>query len=165
MGLSLKMQIAYIGVYIVGAEAVMSCWDWLGSAGIHPSTQGLPRSRPRGVDRAPGPLDLLPGPCRPWRASARTCATPEGLDSIWGVWRCLEAVWRPWSTSEGLQTRFGVSRGVWRPCATPEGLQRAPDTSRRPPQVRSGSHKLAPVQVKVDGEAVRFRNLCPNASA
>ena len=90
MGLSLKMQIAYIGVYIVGAEAVMSCWDWLGSAGIHPSTQGLSRSRPRGVDRAPGPLDLLPGPCRPRRASARPCATPEASRLELGVWRCLE---------------------------------------------------------------------------
>ena len=132
----------------------MSCWDWLGSAGIHPSTLGLPRSRPRGVDRAPGPLDLLPGPCRPRRASARTWATPEDLDSIWGVWRCLEAVCRPCATPEGLQTRFGVSGCVWRPWATPEGLQRAPGTSRWPPQVRSGSHQLAPVQVTVDGEAV-----------
>ena len=101
----------------------MSCWDWLGSAGIHPSTQGLPRSRPRGVDRAPGPLDLLPGPCRPRRASARTWATPEGLDSIWGVWRCLEAVWRPWATPEGLQTRFGVSGGVRRSSGVEQGLQ------------------------------------------
>ena len=155
MGLSLKMQIAYIGVYIVGGETAMACWDWLRSGGIDPTTPGLPRSLPRGVDRAPGPLDLLPGPCRPRRTPARPLR----------AWRCLEAAWRPWATPEGLQTRFGVSRGVWRPCVTPEGLQRAPDTSRRPPQVRSDSHQLAPVQVKVDGEAVRFRNLCPNASA
>ena len=71
MGLSLKMQIAYIGVYIVGGETAMACWDWLGSGGIDPTTPGLPRSLPRGVDRAPGPLDLLPGDCRPWRAPAR----------------------------------------------------------------------------------------------
>ena len=154
MGLSLKMQIAYIGVYIVGGETAMACRDWLRSGGIDPTTPGLPRSLPRGVDRAPGPLDLLPGPCRPRRASARTWATPEDLDSIWGVWRCLEAVCRPCATPEGLQTRFGVSGGVWRPWATPEGLQRTPGTSRWPPQVRSGSHQLAPVQVTVDGEAV-----------
>ena len=65
------MQIAYIGVYIVGGETAMACWDWLGSGGIDPTTPGLPRSLPRGVDRAPGPLDLLPGDCRPWRAPAR----------------------------------------------------------------------------------------------
>ena len=94
-------------------------------------------------------------PWGPW-------ATPEGIQTRFGV---PGGVWRPWATPEGLQTRFGVSGGVWRPCATPTGLQRAPDTSRRPPQVRSGSHKLAPVQVTVDGEAVRFRNLCPNAWA
>ena len=164
MGLSLKMQIAYIGVYIVGGETAMACLDWLGSGGIDPTTPGLPRSLPRGVDRAPGPLDLLPGPCRPRRASARPCATPE-LQTRFGCLEVSGGVWRPWSTSESLLTRFGVSGGVCRPCATPDGLQRAPDTSRRPPQVRSDSHQLAPVQVKVDGEAVRFRNLCPNASA
>ena len=82
MGLSLKMQIAYIGVYIVGGETVMACWDWLGSGGIDPTTLGLPRSLPRGVDRAPGPLDLLPGPCRPRRTPARPLR----------AWRCLEAL-------------------------------------------------------------------------
>ena len=102
MGLSLKMQIAYIGVYIVGGETAMACWDWLGSGGIDPTTPGLPRSLPRGVDRAPGPLDLLPGPCRPRRTPARPLRAWRCLEAlgdlrgppgtILGAWRCLEAL-------------------------------------------------------------------------
>ena len=49
----------------------MACWDCLGSAGIDPTMPGLARSLPRGVDRAPGPLFLLPGPCRLRRTCAR----------------------------------------------------------------------------------------------
>ena len=111
-----------------------------------------------------GCLEVSGGPAQPLRASRHDMGC-LGLQTRFGCLEVSGGVWRPWSTSESLLTRFGVSGGVCRPCATPDGLQRAPDTSRRPPQVRSDSHQLAPVQVKVDGEAVRFRNLCPNASA
>ena len=55
----------------------MACWDCLGSAGIDPTMPGLARSLPRGVDRAPGPLFLLPGPCRPRRTLARPGLIPR----------------------------------------------------------------------------------------
>ena len=133
---------------------------WLGrDSSQHAGAAQIPPPRYRPGPRGPWISYLaLAGPGAPLHCPARPLRPP---DSIW----VPGGVWRPWSTSESLRTRFGVSGGVWRPCATPEGLQRAPDTSRRPPQVRSDSHQLAPVQVKVDGEAVRFRNLCPNASA
>ena len=72
----------------------MACWDCLGSAGIDPTMPGLATSLPRGVDRAPGPLFLLPGPCR----LRRTCAqTPQG------------PFWQP-------QTRTGWRRGMAKRC-------------------------------------------------
>ena len=133
MGLSLKMQIAYIGVYIVGGETAMACWDWLGSGGIDPTTPGLPRSLPRGVDRAPGPLDLLPGPCRPRRTPARPLRAWRCLEAlgdfrgppgtILGAWRCLEAlgdlggppgtIWGAWRCLEALGDFRGPPGTIW----------------------------------------------------
>ena len=69
----------------------MACWDCLGSAGIDPTMPGLARSLPRGVDRAPGPLFLLPGPCR----LRRTCArTPQGHSSSLKLAPVGDGVWR-----------------------------------------------------------------------
>ena len=69
----------------------MACWDCPGSAGIDAKMPGEARSLPHGVDRAPGPLFILPGPCR----LRPTCArTPQGHSSSLKLAPVGDGVWR-----------------------------------------------------------------------
>ena len=82
----------------------MACWDCLGSAGIDPMMPGLARSLPRGVDRASGPLCLLPRPCR----LRRTCARDPSRGFL------------------APQTRTGWRRGMAKRCDFESYVQMAP---------------------------------------
>ena len=79
LGLSLKMQIAYIGVYVVGGEAVMGL-AWLGrDSSQHAGAAQIPPPRCRQGPRALG------SPTRPLPAPAHPCAAPPCLEAPLGA--------------------------------------------------------------------------------
>ena len=126
MGLSLKMQIAYIGVYVVGGGVrhVMLGLAWLGrDSSQHAGAAQIPPPRCRQGPRALG------SPTRPLPAPAHPCAAPP----------CLEVSGGPGRLPRTSRHDLGCLE-------VSGGPGRLPRTSRHD-LGRSGRYKLAPVGV------------------
>ena len=146
MGLSLKMQIAYIGVYVVGGGGrhVMLGLAWLGrDSSQHAGAAQIPPPRCRQGPRALG------SPTRPLPAPAHPCAAPPCLEVSGGPGRlprtsrhdfgCLEVSGGPGRLGRTSRHDLGCLE-------VSGGPGRLPRTSRHD-LGRSGRYKLAPVGV------------------